>query len=278
MKLAICHYSLRRTWETQGWNCLDLARHVRDLGVPAIDFHTRYIGDTPPAEIIAALKETGLVLSGLSFSNNFLKDDPDELEAEVRKVESWIDLAGAIGAPVSRIFGGHLPPEVRHDQAERQRHMNRLLAPLERVTARAEKVGLVLAMENHGGLPATSGEIVAMIERIGSDHLRSTCDTGNFLQAGQEPVDGARGVARYAAYAHIKDFRKLPDTEAPLGYRIEAAVVGDGDVDNAGCLEALHQAGFDGYVALEYEGAAEESSAVPQSLDHMRSLLGRYGG
>ncbi|GAG21512.1 unnamed protein product, partial [marine sediment metagenome] len=49
--------------------------------------------------------------------------------------------------------------------------------------------------------------------------------------------------------------------------------VGAGDVDIPACLRSLAAAGYDGYVAIEYEGKEDEAIGVPASTEYMKKVL-----
>lgn len=252
-----------------------LAQEVKALGVEGIDYHVGFLGS--PAEaaasIRAAVDKHGLVLSGLSMSNDFNKEDADELRAEVDAVRQWLAVAAEVGAPVSRIFGGHLAADQRRDPTARAAGRRRIIDAAGEVAREAEKYGVVLALENHGGLPCTGEEQVEVIEAIGSAHLKATIDVGNYMQGGQEGHEATRIVASHCAYVHFKDFRKTPDAATPWCWNIEPCAVGEGDVDHRACLDALRQAGYDGFVALEYEGTEPEETGVPKSVAFMNEVL-----
>ena len=103
----------------------------------------------------------------------------------------------------------------------------------------AEKHGLVLAIENHGGLPCTGEEQVEVIRALHSPSLKATIDVGNYLQGNQEAHVGTRLAAPYAAYVHFKDFKKIPDAASPFGWKLESCGLGEGVVDHRACLDAL---------------------------------------
>jgi len=272
MRISMCHYSLHRTWAREGWSLGKLTDYVASLGVGGIDFHTRLIpSGTTGAELRRTVADAGLVLTGVSLSNNFNAPDAGERQRQVAQVQTWIRLAADAGAPVSRIFGGHLAD--RSDAAARSEGMRFILDALAAVTRTAEEHGVVLALENHGGLPCTAAEQTRVIESIGSDHLRATIDVGNYMQCGEEGHEAARAVAPYAAYVHFKDFRKADDGSVPWGWRTEPCTVGDGDVDHAACLRALRDAGYDGSVAIEYEGTEDELTGVPRSVEFTRRVM-----
>lgn len=274
MKKSICHYSYHRTWESEGWSCQTLASTVKAHGVPAVDFHVRFLGarDGAADAINAALESSGLAISGLSLSNNFNQEGKDSIEEQITAVSDWLTVAAEVNAPACRVFGGHI-----HDRSSREEldaGLAKVVYALERVAEVAEKVGVTLALENHGGLPCTGEEQVQIIDGIGSAALRATIDVGNYLQCGQDPVEGTRIAAPYASYIHFKDFAKDPAAANRFGLR--ATAVGEGDVDHAGCLAALAAAGYNGYVALEYEGEEDERSGVSKSVEFMNRVMAPY--
>ena len=275
MKLSVCHYSYHRTWEQEGWNCMQLAEETKAAGAVAIDFHVRFLGDLSTAEgrISNALSSTGLTLSGLSLSNNFNTEDPAEHNAQVEAVKACIRLASAVGAPNSRIFGGHLEPG--DDGTRLRAGRQRILDGLGEVVRDAEAHGVILALENHGGLPCRAEEQVEVIEAIGSPNLMATIDLGNYMQCGQEGHDGMAIAAPHAAYIHVKDFRKKDGWRAdkPCFGEMEPCTVGRGDVDVAACVDVLRGIDYQGFIALEYEGPDDERKGVEESLDFMYTVL-----
>lgn len=273
MKPAICHYSYHRTWQSAGWSCLDLAEKVASLGVEGIDYHARLLGDPASASerIDRALDATGLTLSGLSLSTNFNHADPVKRKQEVDAVLPWLRVAADLGAPVSRVFGGHL--KNRSNKPALEEGLRWIIESLKALAEEAGRLGVVLALENHGGLPCTGQEQVAVIREVASPALRATVDLGNYLVCGQEGQEGTGIAAEYAAYVHVKDCRKVEDPSQPWGWRQEACVLGRGDVDLAACLTVLRQEGYSGFLALEYEATDDEEAGVKESIRYLKELL-----
>jgi len=275
MQLSVCHYSYHRTWEKEGWGCQKLADETKAAGAVAIDFHVGFLGDLSAAkeEIESALAATGLKLSGLSLSNDFNSDDPAEFKKQVDAVKDGIHLAAAVNAPNSRIFGGHI--EGGGDHAAREQGRQRILDGLGEVVRDAEKLGVTLALENHGGLPCLADDQVEVIKTINSPNLKATIDIGNYMQCGQEGHEAVAIAARHAAYIHLKDFKKKPGWQAgqPCFGKIDPCTVGQGDVDVAACVEELRKISYQGFMALEYEGPDDERRGVKESLDFMYTIL-----
>jgi len=275
MKRAICHYSFHRRYASENWDVERLAAEVKALGVPAVDYHVGYLGDpgTTTERIRTAVTEHGLEISGLSMSNDFNQVDPGRFREQVEGVTKWLPVAAELRVPASRIFGGYLGKEERADDDARRAGRQRVLDGLGEVVREAERLGVVLALENHGGLPCLAEEQVEVIETISSPNLRATVDVGNYMMCGQEAEVGTAIAAKHAAYVHLKDYAKVPNSALPWGWDIETATVGAGDVDLVACLRALRDAGYDGFVALEYEGREPEETGVAKSVAAMNKAM-----
>jgi len=275
MKTGICHYSLRRRYAAEKWDPARLVQEVKALGLDCVDFHAGILGKAEGAAeaVLAALAGSSVRLGSLSMSNNFNQDDPAKFKAQVDLVKAWLGVAAQVKAPASRIFGGHIPRERQGDASAAAAGKQRILDGLGQVEKEARRLGVVLALENHGGLPCSAEEQVAVIRQINSPFLRATIDVGNYMQCGQEGHVGTAIAAPYCAYTHFKDFRKLPDATIPRGYKLEACVIGEGEVDLRACVAALRKADYDGVIAIEYEGAEDETTAVPRSVANMKKAM-----
>jgi sugar phosphate isomerase/epimerase len=268
MKKAVCHYSFHRRYAAEKWTPDRLAREVKALGIEGIDYHSRFLGtmDGMAEQVTAAVAGHGLVLSSLSLSTNFNRPKADDLKAEIETTRQWIRFAAKVKAPVSRVFGGGLGAADKKDDASRKAAWQRMLDGLAAVTKEAEACGLVLGLENHGGLPCTAEEQIDAIKTIGSPALRATVDVGNYMQGDEEGHVATALVAPYAAYVHFKDNKRE-------GGKIVPCVLGEGVVNLAACIEALKKAGYKGFVGLEYEGTEDEATGVPKSVEALKRLV-----
>lgn len=212
MKISICHYSFHRRYVDEGWDLDRLCSEVAALDVDALDFHVRYLGDIKDAakRVSAALKNSGLKLSGLSLSTNFNVPDKEKFQEEIKNTKAWMQVAAQTGAPVSRIFGGGLK-RLETDEKTKSEAFKRVIEALGILSETAKEIGLVLALENHGGLPCTGEEQVEMLKAVGSDFVKATIDVGNYMAGGQEGVEGTKVAKDYCAYVHFKDNKKIPD-------------------------------------------------------------------
>jgi sugar phosphate isomerase/epimerase len=78
---------------------------------------------------------------------------------------------------------------------------------------------------------------------------------------------------------HFKDFKPAPNEhegfafEALDGTRYLGAAVGEGMVKLEACINELKDAGFTGWLSVEYEGEEDPITAVPRSLANARKYI-----
>jgi len=170
-------------------------------------------------------------------------------------VRSWIDHAVDLGAPVIRIFAGYLPAGATMAQAQRW-CIDAIRQSLEYAASR----GIVLALENHSGVVSTADQLLAIVHEIDSDWFGVNWDSGNF-----------RGADPYVELALIAPFADGSTQDGNLAewrftrggaWRRTFRVVG-----------ILRNAGYRGYLALEYEAKEDPRTAVPRYLRQLRALI-----
>ena len=128
---------------------------------------------------------------------------------------------------------------------------------IESLLPHAEKCGVCMGLENHWGLGRTAAGVMRIVDEIDSPWLQVTLDTGNFLED---------------SYAQMKRM-------APKTVLVQAKTYDGGgewytlDIDYDRVNRILRDAGFRGYVSLEFEGKAPPEIGVPRSLELFRKAF-----
>lgn len=188
------------------------------------------------------------------------------LEDQLTLLQHSIDLAHRFNAPFIRIFSfwrrGPMTPELE----------DRIASALTRPCELAERANITLLLENeHACYLGTGKETARVIEKIGSSALKMLWDPGNAFMAGEQPFpSGWEASAAHVAHIHVKDARAEADGS------LKWTVVGEGDIDYVGQVQALRDAGYDGVVSLETHyktasGDPEEASRL--CLSGLKRLL-----
>ena len=220
--------------------------------------------------------DAGLEIAVYAASNNFVRPDSNVRRQEVADLNRNVDIALELGVDTMRVFSGDARDGVTLEQG-----MAWILDGLATCAAYAETRGVTLALENHGRFAGRSDQVRGIIEQVNSPALRANFDTGNFLLVGQDPLAAAHELAPLVVLVHLKDMRVAGADET--GHRFELAdgtvltgsAIGDGLVDLPAVLAVLREAGYDGWLSLEFEGSEDPISVgVPRSMDYARGLLG----
>lgn len=254
---------------------IDLAAAQGVAGVELLDFFwSDAERELPPVK--ARIADAGLEVAVYSLGNNFIQPEAGARRQELEDLRRGVDIALELGVDLLRVFSGNAREGVSQEQG-----VEWILEGLAAGAAYAESRGVTLALENHGRFAGRSDQVRDIIKQVGSPALRVNFDTGNFLLVGQDPVEAARELAEWVVLVHLKDIRFADADESgfvferPDGQLLTGSVVGEGLVDLAGVMAVLREAGYDGWLSLEYEGAEDPVVlGVPRSLAAARRLMG----
>ena len=219
--------------------------------------------------------DAGLELAVYSIGNDFFQPERAAWEKQLADFKTGIEVADRLDVRTMRVFSGNAKPGYSFDDG-----FAWIVDGLAAGAHYAESHGVTLALENHGLMAGRSSQVRRVIEAVGSPALRANIDTGNFLLVNQNPTEAAQELATLAALVHLKDFRRArPDETAHVykaldGAPFAGAVVSQGEVDLAAIIKILGDAGYAGWLSLEYEGGDDPLTVgVPQSLQAAQKLL-----
>lgn len=171
-----------------------------------------------------------------------------------------LDFANELKIPLVIIFGFDrcgasegLPPE-------------EVLKVLMSAAEMAKAAGVQLALENEAGFWADSGENTAMILRaVNHPNLGANWDPANAFSSGESPYpEGYQHISQWVCHVHFKD--AISDSTGVTRFAL------DGQIDWSGQIQALHRAGYDGYLSIETHLCPKIAAAI-ESLERLRKLI-----
>jgi sugar phosphate isomerase/epimerase len=225
------------------------------MGLEGTELTSYYFPPDPTPEFLRRLKKLcfvqGLDVSGTAVGNDFCHLPGQERDKEIAHVKRWVDFAEILGAPVIRIFSG----DAKSDAAEA--HRLAVLA-IEECCAYAGERGVYLALENHGGLTTTADGILALVHDVSSPWFGVNLDTGNFS------TDDVYGdLARLAPFA--------------VNVQVKVSIRPGGGpkqpTDFARLASILRDAGYQGYIVLEFEEEGDPRTECPKYVDLLREAF-----
>jgi sugar phosphate isomerase/epimerase len=195
----------------------------------------------------------GVTVSGTAVGNDFCHPPGEKRSAEIASVKEWIRKAAILGAPHIRVFAGGT-----HGTSEAEA-AKLTIAALEECGEAAGKAGIFLGVENHGGIVRRAESLIEIVKAVRSPWVGINLDTGNFYS-----TDPYRELALCAPWAVNVQFKGKVHVGGKSA--VEKA-------DYARTFKILRDAGYQGFVALEYEFKEDPFVRVPQMLDEMRPFL-----
>lgn len=262
LKLSLAAYSMRQYLAPKPSepNKMDLFGFVdfcQSQGIPGAELTSYYFPDPIPSDYLVQLKRhchlRGISISGGAIRNDFCQTDSAKLELDLQHTRNWIDHYATLGAPAIRIFAGN---QIKGEKLTKT--LDRCAQHVSVACEYAAQKGVMLALENHGGVTAKATDLVSLVERVDSPALGINFDSGNF-RSSNDPYAELAMIAPYAINAQIK-------TEiAPNGKKQEA--------DLARIIHILREAGYSGWVTLEFEAKGEPIQEIPKYLSQLKELL-----
>jgi sugar phosphate isomerase/epimerase len=244
-------------------------------GIDGLELLGVHFEDTSPAAL-AALKQHafrhGVTLVAVSAHHNFVTPDPAKRRAEIDRLCRWVDVAQALGAPGVRAFGGRwaTSPDFAQFMAARGEE-----PPLPGYTEEdgyawtreafgiaaytAGRQGVTLLLENHWGFTGTAAGVLRILREVDSPWLAVALDTGNFNFC-DDPYREMAAIAPRTRMVHAKTYDG-------------GGIYYTADLDYPRIVRILRDAGFDGWVSLEFEGLAHPDQAIPAGIARLRDAL-----
>ncbi|MEX0727602.1 MAG: sugar phosphate isomerase/epimerase family protein [Planctomycetaceae bacterium] len=236
----------------------DFVHFCAEMNLDGVELTSYYFPHETTADYLLHLKELtfrlGLDVSGTAIGNDFCVAGSEAREQELAYTRTWIDHAAVMGAPVIRIFAGTIPPGDTEEAA-----LERCISAIDEAVAYAATKGVVLALENHGGVTGTPEQILKIITAVKpSPWFGVNFDGGNFHTA--DPYAALEQIAPYTVNAQLKV------EVTPEGQPKQPA-------DLKRMVGILKDAGYRGYLVLEYEAQEEPHEAIPRYLDELRDII-----
>lgn len=177
-----------------------------------------------------------------------------------------IDLAQSMHVPYIRVFGDAIP-----DAEHKEAIITQVARGLDLLASYAEGKGVTVLIETHGDFSA-SDALLAALHQTKSQALGVLWDVNHPYKAFQEPMEVTyERLKPYIKHIHLKD-------SVGTGKEAQLCLVGEGDLPIKECIAMLKQAGYDGWLSLEWEKKwhpklEEPEIALPVYMNYMRDLL-----
>lgn len=257
-RTAICAYSFRKELKEGSLAYKDLVAMAVEQNIDGLDLTVYWFPNTGD-EFLLGLKNfayrNGVEIYSISVRTEMTRPTAEERSQEVEGIKKWVDVAAKLGAGHIRVFGGRVPKGATEEQAA-----GWAADVLARGAEYAARRGVILGLENHGGITLRAERIIEIVKKVDSPWVGINLDTGNFRE---EPYRQIEMCLPYAVNAQFKTEMRYAD-----GRREPS--------DWARIVKLFADAGYRGYLAIEYEGREPALEAFPKHMKRLAELVRPY--
>jgi sugar phosphate isomerase/epimerase len=260
-KISLAEWSLHRALFAKEVDNLDFPKIARErYGIDGVEFVNQFFKDK--AHDSAYLKDlktranqhgVTCVLIMIDGEGDLSAPAISERTKAVENHKKWVDAAAVLGCHSIRVnTGGHYSPKDVGAVAE----------ACGALTDYGESHNINVICENHGGPSSNPDALLALMKAVGKDKFGTLPDFGNFPKDrhNRYMIDIYEAIARMMPYAKGVSAKS---------YDFDAQGR-ETSLDYARILKIVTDAGYHGYVGIEYEG---KRSTEPQGISATKRLL-----
>lgn len=266
-KISLAEWSLHRTIFGKKLDHLDFAKTAKEeFGIEAVEYVNQFFKDKAKdekylGEMKKRCEDLGVRSLLIMVDGEGALGHADEAERAktVENHKKWVDAAAFLGCHSVRVNAQS--SGTFDEQAERAAD------GLAKLTEYAEKQQLSVLVENHGGLSSNGEWLAKVMKIVNHPHCGTLPDFGNFRVSDKEEYDRYKGVEELMPFAHAVSAKSHdfgPDgNETKTDYRK--------------MMKIVYDAGYRGYVGVEYEGGRLDEfagiKATKQLLETVRNEM-----
>jgi len=246
----------------EGHEPMDMLKFIdfcADHGADGAELTSYYFPENVTNEYLVEVRRRafmrGIAISGTAVGNVWThpKGSP-ERKKEILYTHQWVDRAVILGTSHVRVFAGAAPKGMSIEDATAN-----CISAFKECADYAGLHGVVLGMENHGGIVAEPGNLLKIVQAVDSPWIGINFDGGNYRT--EDPYADLAKIAPYAVNVQFKTEiqRKGAKQNEPS--------------DIPRVIKILRDANYQGWFTLEYEAKEDPFVAVPRILKEVRPLL-----
>ncbi len=252
-KISLAEWSLHRALKGGKLTNLDFPRVARqEFGIGAVEYVNTFFMDK--ARDAAYLKELNAVCDSEGVKSLLIMcdregslGDPDEAKRTqtVENHHKWVDAAVTLGCHSIRVNAA------TGNEGSFEDKQKRAADGLRQLTEYAAKHDVNCLVENHGGLSSNGAWLAGVMKRVDHPRCGTLPDFGNFKVSDDDWYD------RYQGVEELMPFAKAVSAKSH-GFDEQG---NETKTDYARMLKIVRDAGYRGYVGIEFEGGGIDEYA-----------------
>ncbi|MBL4559875.1 MAG: sugar phosphate isomerase/epimerase [Labilibaculum sp.] len=267
-KLSLAQWSLHKQIRNGEMSPLDFAQKASELGFEGIEYVSQLYRDElkkdadPQLAMEVLLKTLKQKSKTYNVRNVLIMVDGEgdlgtldgaKREEAVNNHKKWVDAAKYLGCHSIRVNAKGVGTAEEVAKAA--------VAGLGKLSEYAEKQGINVLVENHGGYSSNGQWLADVMTRVGKLNCGTLPDFGNFcITKGYGSINDANCKDAYDIYKGVSELMPFAKAVSAKSYDFDENGK-QPKIDYVKMLQVVKDAGFTGFIGVEYEGANLEEEA-----------------
>ncbi len=261
-QISLAEWSFHRALFAGKMDHLDFAKVAsNDFGIHALEYVNQFFKDkATDRKYLAAMKqrckdhgvESRLIM--IDDEGNLGDADATQRTKAVENHYKWVDAAKFLGCFAIRVNA--------RSAGSYEEQQERAADGLRRLGEFGAQRGIVVIVENHGGLSSNGEWLAGVMKKVNLRNCGTLPDFGNFELGGGQEYDRYKGVAEMMPFAKAVSAKSYEFDDAGNETRI----------DYPRMLKIVKDAGYRSFLGIEYEG---DKHSEPEGVRLTKALLER---
>lgn len=271
-KISLAEWSLRDILWSKEISNLDFPKYTKDeFGIDAVEYVSSFFNKKETD--MEYLKELKSRTDGEGITNVMIMVDmwnatgklagPKKADRKtaVENHKKWVDAAKFLGCHAIRVnaFG--------YDDASMEDAAKYFSAGLSMLVEYGNQAEINIVVENHGGYSSNAKWLAGVMKNVNNPRCGTLPDFGNFRISKTEVYDTYLGIEELMPYA-------LGVSAKSTGFNEDGE---DSNVDVNKILKIVKDAGYTGYIGIEWGGGKKSGSTSQEGIMLTKKLLEKYG-
>jgi L-ribulose-5-phosphate 3-epimerase len=271
-RISLAQWSLHRAIFGGMLDHLDFAKVAREeFGLEAVEYVNQFFKDkAQDQDYLGQMKQRAedhgvrSLLIMVDGEGNLGDPDPEQRQQTVENHKKWVEAAAFLGCRCVRVNAA--------SSGTYEEQIELAADGLWHLTEFAEEFNLSVLVENHGGLSSNGAWLAAVMRQVDHPHCGTLPDFGNFAinrDAGEwyDRYQGVEELMPFAQAVSAKTHEFAPDR--PL---VTIDRGGMQETDFLKMLRIVLEAGYRGYIGIEYEGSeADEYTGIRKTKEMLEA-------
>lgn len=271
--ISLAEWSLHRALFSGKMTNLDFpVTAKKDYGITAIEYVNQFFKDkAQDKKYLADLKmrcdDNGVksVLIMCDGEGQLGDSDPAKRTQAVENHYKWVEAAKTLGCFCIRVNAG--------GQGTAEQVSDHAADGLRRLTTFAKTHDISVIVENHGSYSSNGKWLAGVMQKVNMKECGILPDFGNFCIKRSDGEWQGKCLEEYDRYTGVQEFMPYAKDVSAKSYDFDAQ--GNCiETDYRRMLKIVHDAGYRGYVGIEYEG---DKLSEPDGIRATLKLLHKVG-